>query len=176
MGRKRKKNGQFGRDFVKAKRPKADKNVVIDHTYIATHLCDSVDPEKPGCLSDSCVFVQPLTDAHGKEYTVPGPRGGWREGRRVIELGVLLDNLAVCPKCKLGPIPITRNNVVGELQKGLSGYLYLRLEHTHRSPHPASSYNIHHTQPTPIPSDKQLEQTPPPPCPANTLTPPGAQL
>lgn len=33
--------------------------------------------------------------------------------------------LKVCKKCRLGPIPFTFHNIIGELQKGLAGYLYV---------------------------------------------------
>lgn len=50
----------------------------------------------------------------------------WRTGRRLVEFGVLLDNLASCKNCGLGPVPLTHLNIVGELVKGVSGYLYVQ--------------------------------------------------
>lgn len=52
----------------------------------------------------------------------------WRLGRRVVEFGELLSNLRSCQFCKLGPVALSERTVVGELQKGLSGYLYVRCE------------------------------------------------
>ena len=43
-----------------------------------------------------------------------------------MEWNVLLDNLQSCPVCRMGPIPLTKDSLVGELQKGLSGYIYVR--------------------------------------------------
>ena len=37
----------------------------------------------------------------------------------------LLGNLTFCSLCKLGPVPLTAYNVVGELQKELCGYLFM---------------------------------------------------
>ena len=42
-----------------------------------------------------------------------------------MEWNVLLDNLQSCPVCRMGPIPLTKDSLVGELQKGLSGYIYM---------------------------------------------------
>lgn len=46
--------------------------------------------------------------------------------KRVVEFGDLLDNLQTCHFCKLGPMPLTKYSVVGEVRKGLGGYLYVR--------------------------------------------------
>ena len=86
----------------------------IDHNYTGTGLCDGESCSLPNCSSNA--HIQ-LPDGVC--------RSGWRDGRRIIELGVLLDNLKYCAECKLGPVPLTSFNVVGELQKGLSGYLYV---------------------------------------------------
>ena len=51
-------------------------------------------------------------------------KSGWRVGRRVVEIGLLLEQLRYCCKCRLGPVPLTCDNVLGELKKGLGGYLY----------------------------------------------------
>uniref|UniRef100_K1Q499 Mutator-like transposase domain-containing protein n=1 Tax=Magallana gigas TaxID=29159 RepID=K1Q499_MAGGI len=50
----------------------------------------------------------------------------WKEGRRIVEFGVLLSNLRHCEACRLGPVALTYDSVVGELQKGLGGYLYVK--------------------------------------------------
>ncbi len=49
----------------------------------------------------------------------------WKEGRTIIELGVLLENLRYCEHCHLGPVPLTATNLIGELPVGLGGYLYV---------------------------------------------------
>lgn len=35
-------------------------------------------------------------------------------------------NLHACQQCRLGPVPLTMNNVFGELKKGFSRYLYVQ--------------------------------------------------
>jgi RNase P subunit RPR2 len=50
----------------------------------------------------------------------------WKNGRRLVEFDVLLTNLRLCKSCRHGPVPLIENNICGELQKGLSGYLYVR--------------------------------------------------
>ena len=42
-----------------------------------------------------------------------------------VELGVLLEGLRFCVQCKLGPIPLTLFNIVGESRKWISSYLYV---------------------------------------------------
>jgi hypothetical protein len=42
-------------------------------------------------------------------------RDGWRVGRRIVELGVLLDKLEYCVKCKRRPIALTKYSLVSEL-------------------------------------------------------------
>ncbi|WAR24663.1 hypothetical protein MAR_038332, partial [Mya arenaria] len=55
-------------------------------------------------------------------------RSGWRIGRRIVEVGFLLEQLQYYCECRLGPVPLTFDNVVGELKKGLGGYLYVRCQ------------------------------------------------
>lgn len=50
----------------------------------------------------------------------------WKEGRKLIELDVLLENLRFCQKCFLGPVPLTIYSIKGELPKGLGGYFYVQ--------------------------------------------------
>lgn len=50
----------------------------------------------------------------------------WKEGKRIVEFGVLLSNLRHCEACRHGPVALTYDSVVGELQKGLGGYLYVK--------------------------------------------------
>ena len=47
-----------------------------------------------------------------------------------MEFDVLLSALKSCKKCKLGPVPLTYDSVVGELQKGLGGFLYVRCQNS----------------------------------------------
>ena len=46
-------------------------------------------------------------------------------GRRIMELDVMLKGLRYCQACNRGPIPLTYDNVVGELKKGLGGFLHV---------------------------------------------------
>jgi len=43
-----------------------------------------------------------------------------------VEFDVLLTGLKTCKFCGLGPVPLTLYSVVGELQRGLGGFLYVR--------------------------------------------------
>ncbi|XP_056009475.1 uncharacterized protein LOC130051527 [Ostrea edulis] len=53
-------------------------------------------------------------------------REGWKEGQRIIEFGTLVEALESCRQCRLGPLSLSASNIVGELQKGLGGYLYVK--------------------------------------------------
>lgn len=53
-------------------------------------------------------------------------RIGWREGRRIVEFHVLLSTLKTCKFCRLDLVPLTIYNVIGEMKKGLRGYLYVK--------------------------------------------------
>ena len=108
------KTGDFRRVHEKRK-PKQDKRIKLDHNYTNTSVC----------LGNECNSASCFGDIHIKNKLGKGIGDGWREGRRLIELGVLVKNLQYCQSCKLGPVPLTVYNVVGELQKGLSGYLYV---------------------------------------------------
>ena len=89
------------------------RSVVIEHNYSNTTLCNC----QGDCSSIKC-----------NNFHVKLPAGvrqnGWRDGRRLVEV-FFLDNLTFCSFCKLGPVPLTAYNVVGELQKKLCGYLYV---------------------------------------------------
>lgn len=71
---------------------------------------------------------------------------GCREGRRVMELSVLLESLRVCQQCKLGPVPLTVYNVLGERKKGLGGYIYVMCQNSdclavNRAPYGKTHHN-----------------------------------
>ena len=104
-----------------------DRNVQMDHDYIAISIDDKESQPSVGDLSiHELQKKHVLTDVNGNNYLVPGAAGIWKVGRRVIEWDVLLQQLQWCPVCKLGPVPLTRESLVGELQKGLGGYIYVR--------------------------------------------------
>ena len=90
--------------------------IQINHNYDASgHMCDGASCNLPSCLQ--------------REKLLRGvDRTGWRNGRRIIEWGVLLDSLKHCHSCKLGPIPLTVFNLAGEEQRGLGGYLYVQCQ------------------------------------------------
>lgn len=50
-------------------------------------------------------------------------RSGWKVGRRIVELYVLLIGLKSCKFSGLGLVPLTLYSIVGELQRGLGCYL-----------------------------------------------------
>ena len=91
-------------------------------------------PRKPYCRDHDYASkgssTPKQTAAKPDQLHLPGnaSRDGWKVGRRLIELRVLLDNLEYCGNCRLGPVPLTKHSVVGELRKGLSGYLYVKCD------------------------------------------------
>lgn len=91
-----------------------NENVYVekDHNFGTAHMCVGV-----GCSMPSCPLYNNIR--LGKYAS----REGWKEGRQIMELGVLLSELKVCKKCRLGPVPLTYHNIIGELKKGLAGYL-----------------------------------------------------
>ncbi|XP_045211082.2 uncharacterized protein LOC123562513 isoform X1 [Mercenaria mercenaria] len=105
--------GRYRKFGEKKRRNEVSKRVIIEHNYTNTGLCNGSD-----CTATNC------SNFHF-ELGASVSRDGWREGRRLIELDILLKNLKYCRSCKLGPVPLTAYNVVGELQKGLGGYLYM---------------------------------------------------
>ena len=100
-----------------------DCSVLVEHNYVGCHNC-------PGLTSaDSCPACGgPDVSDSGIHYGVKIKRDSWRYGRRVIELSVLLDNLAACVKCRLGPIPLLHTNIIGEMMCGLGGYIYVQCQ------------------------------------------------
>ena len=105
----RNKRGQFSKLKRANKRP--NRNILTEHNYVVGKPSKDI-PGIPAEISNISKFFN----------------NSWREGRRVIELGVLLDNLKTCQECGLGPVPLTVYNVLGEQKKGLSGFLYVRCQ------------------------------------------------
>ena len=89
---------------------------------------------KRGDLSGLLSQGQRVTDEHS--YTVvvheetvgvqPDDRvaDGWKEGRRVVELGVLAEALDSCGQCSL-PMAMRLSSCVGETRQGLGGWIHV---------------------------------------------------
>ena len=92
-------------------------NVIIEHNYSVGDVCEGIDCSNLTC--NVCFHDVPVD----KRSNI-----NWKEGRRVVEFGVLLSKLQVCEKCRLGPVPLTYSNITGELKKGLGGYLYVKCQ------------------------------------------------
>lgn len=103
----RDKTGRY-KKIVNSRRIKKQSNVIEDHNYVGAHLCNGQDCE-----------CQPKLPKNVS-------RMGWKTGRRIVEFDVLLSGLKSCKFCSLGPVPLTLFNIVGELQRGLGGYLYVK--------------------------------------------------
>ena len=111
-GRKRNSfNGRFRKDRTT---PKPEENIIIDHNYDIGHVCEG----EHGC-EVCCPGVARL--AKSKKISI----GGWKTGRRVVELDVLVKGLGACEKCKLGPLYLSESTIKGEMKLGLGGYLYI---------------------------------------------------
>ena len=110
---KNKSNSNKGIDHV-------EQNIEIEHNYVSGHICNS-----NMCDSNSGPCQHPAYPSNYYGLGKSVKREGWKKGRRVIEFGILLRNLLTCKFCMLGPIPLTYHNIVGELQQGLGGYLYV---------------------------------------------------
>jgi len=89
--------------------------VLIDHNFGVGHTCNL-----PKCLLNECPLSNNIN--YGKNVS----RDGWKTGRRIVELEVLLRSLQSCKAGRLGPVPLTYDIVVGELQRGLGEYLYVK--------------------------------------------------
>lgn len=53
-------------------------------------------------------------------------REGWKEGCWFVEFVVLLLSLKICMFCRLGFVLYIVYSIIGEMKKGLGGYLYVR--------------------------------------------------
>ena len=101
--------GRFSKSYKQPKRSKKS-NLSLDHNYsLGQTVCD--------------IGNNLRTDKHFNEK--------WKEGRRCVEFGVLLENLRFCKACGLGPVALSVNSIVGERKKGLSGYLFVRCENVY---------------------------------------------
>ena len=109
----RDKRGSFFSE--KKKRSYSKTNVLIHHNFGVGHTCNVSK-----CLSNEC----PLSNNYNFGKNVS--REGWKTGRRIVELEVLLRSLQSCKAFRLGPVPLTYDSVVVELQRGLWGYLYVK--------------------------------------------------
>ena len=61
-------------------------------------------------------YGEAVQDAEKKFFT---DSEGWKTGRRVVELGVLLNiNLLTCKRFRLGPVPLATYNGCWRVKKG----------------------------------------------------------
>ncbi|XP_053390150.1 uncharacterized protein LOC128553063 [Mercenaria mercenaria] len=104
--------GKFRKSF-KGTRKRKKETVIVDHNYCTGNRSDTA-------IENPDVEQVKLPKSVDKQ--------GWKEGRRIVEFGVLLSKLKYYQKCRLGPVPLTYDNILGELKKGLSGYLYVRCQ------------------------------------------------
>lgn len=108
-------HGQY-RGKAHSKASRGIRRVFLEHNYESGHTCHSDPCQDPNCPLFNNVRLGKYAE-----------RESWREGRRIVEFGVILNNsLKSCLSCKLGPIPLTYLNIVGELRQGLGGYLYVK--------------------------------------------------
>ena len=70
----------------------------------------------------SALSVPDLTAVAHKEVVDDSVSTTWREGRRVVDLGILADALKQCTSCCQ---PLHLSSTVGETQQGLGGYLHV---------------------------------------------------
>ena len=107
---KRTSRGRFVKKVEKRNRTKTG-TIEYDHNY----SCDS------RVLESETVHPK----LHGLSKS-----DSWKQGRRVIEFDVLLSSLKYCQRCLLGPVPLTFFNGIGEMKKGLGGYLYVQCQNS----------------------------------------------
>jgi hypothetical protein len=120
MARERDKKGRFLGPVPKKKKRsqgiESKPSYEVDHDYFTEHVCDG----ESKCTDKDCSKSRSIDLGKNVDPV------GWQEGRRIVEFSVLLSSLKSCKFCRLGPVPLTFDNVVGELKKGLSGFLYVK--------------------------------------------------
>jgi hypothetical protein len=99
--------GQYAKKTNNVKIKKFER-IAIEHNYVTDNSVQSGDSAE--------VFSDQNLTQH------------WKIGRRIIELGVLLENLKFCKSCRLEPVPLTLYSVQKEIKKGLGGYLYVQCQ------------------------------------------------
>lgn len=114
MARRRDEKGGFS--LIRGNPPnkvlsKGKNSYEVDHDYFPQQ------PSSSKCRDDAYENINV-----GKHVD----REGWKEGRRLVELFVLLSSLKTCTFCRLGPVPPTVYSIIGEMKKGLRGYWYVR--------------------------------------------------
>ena len=112
---KRDPSGRYAKkNAVRKKRIRS--SIQIEHNYCVGSVCDGNE-----CRDDLCAMHPPLKSKNIRA-------DGWKFGRRVVELDVLLSSLKYCRACRLGPVPLTYYNIVGEKKRGLGGYIYVKCQ------------------------------------------------
>ena len=101
----RDKRGRHSKQISTNISNRRSRNILIEHNYWNIFNCDGDDCVNTRCNADGHINLPKHVD-----------KSRWRVGRRY------------CCKCRLGPVPLTFDNVLGELKKGLGGYLYVRCQ------------------------------------------------
>lgn len=88
------------------------RTVSLDHTYVTSHPSPSFEqPDLSHCIHEEVI------DENNVNITTDE---SWRNGRRVVELGVLADHLAACTQCGL---PLSLQNCLNITTCGLAAVL-----------------------------------------------------
>ena len=88
---------------------------IEEHNYAIGHTCE----DEFWC--DRCIpGISKLRNSPKIQLA------GWDEGRRVVEMSVLVDELnSGCRRCGSGPLLLSRATILGEMKLGLGGYFYI---------------------------------------------------
>ena len=109
-----------------------------DHSYCSSELreyipiiaqCDADESDNDTynpSIEMPSVEIQQTMPKSGSKVS----QKGWKEGRRIIEWPVLIEQLSSCRRCKLGPLLLSETYIVGEMISGLSGYIYTTCSNT----------------------------------------------
>ena len=81
----RDERGRYYKQYSSKKANKLKKRVCIDHNHSNTFNCNGKE-----CLNSQCNADRHINLPKHVE------RSGWRNGRRIVELGYLLDQLKFC--------------------------------------------------------------------------------
>ncbi|CAC5378289.1 unnamed protein product [Mytilus coruscus] len=127
----------FGERFRRKENPKSQKDVrfvfMKDIKQLQQHVnntdTDAWDAEDHSYSRQQNTTMFPIGVDHEEEVQVLNSRNftQWREGRRVVELGILADGLRACAKCGL---PLQLGHTTSILTCGLSAILKIPCSNT----------------------------------------------